>query len=155
MGQLRNETGEGVNQNQVNQHYIERFGAGRCFVLLFWLHQIFLGLPSMAFGIQLLTRKSEGTLDMISLALTWIGGTLCWGFAILLHERYRFRLPRLFPVRLAAEETQPSRQPEDVAKFDRTYRGFPYRQKVGRVEVLTSEGVQTYPNMNEFRRAVD
>jgi hypothetical protein len=167
MEQFRTLSGEAVDeQPQVNQHHVERFGAGRFFVALFWLHQIFLGLPSMAFGVQLLIRKADGSLDMIGLVLTWIGGTLCWGFAILLHERYRFRLPRTFPVRLGQDTSQPAGQPAsqparererepDGGKFDRTYRGFPYRQKVGRVEVLTADGVQTYPNMNEFRRAVD
>jgi hypothetical protein len=155
MEQFRTLSGEAVDQQpQVNQHHVERFGIGRFFVMLFWLHQIFLGLPSMAFGVQLLIRKSDGTMDMIGLVLTWIGGTLCWGFAVMLHERYRFRLPKTFPVRLGPEETPAARE-QDGAKFDRTYRGFPYRQKVGRVEVLTADGVQTYPNMNEFRRAVD
>src|ERR1700730_4100496 len=75
MEQFRALSGEVVEQQpQVNQHHMERFGPGRFFVLLFWLHQIFLGLPSMAFGVQLLIRKTDGTLDMIGLVLTWIGG---------------------------------------------------------------------------------
>jgi len=152
MAQLR--TG---NADSVNHHRVERFGAGRFFVLLFWLHQIVLGIPSMVFGVQLLTRKAEGNLDTLGFLLAWIGGTLCWGFAILVHERQRFPLPKTFPVKLrgggGGEEDTSAKL--DETRFDRTYRGFPYRQKVGRVEVLTAEGVQTYPNMNEFRRAVD
>ena len=64
------------------------------FKVLFWVHQAVLGLPSVGFGIQLLAEgKSEGILNVIGFLLAWIGGTLVWGFAALMHQRSIYDLP--------------------------------------------------------------
>jgi hypothetical protein len=45
------------------------------------------GLPSAAIGLDLLiNRTTEGRIPVIGLFLAWIGGTLLWGLASLLHH---------------------------------------------------------------------
>jgi hypothetical protein len=68
---------------------------------LFWLVQVFLGVPSILEAAQLLTTgKAEGALFMIALFLAWIGATLAVGVASLVHGQSSFALPIVFPVRL-------------------------------------------------------
>jgi hypothetical protein len=62
--------------------------ASRIFQVLFWIHQVVVGLPSMGFGLDLITQgKAQGIINVIGLFLAWTGGTLVWGFAVLMHQR--------------------------------------------------------------------
>jgi hypothetical protein len=71
--------------------------ASAIFQFLFWVHQIFLGLPSVGFGFQLLMEgKTQGIISVIGFLLAWIGGTLVWGLAALMHQRPVYDLPRVF-----------------------------------------------------------
>ena len=64
--------------------------------VLFWIHQFFLGIPSMFFGLDLLTHgKTDGIINVIGLLLVWIGGTLVWGLAAIMYERSDYELPAL------------------------------------------------------------
>jgi hypothetical protein len=55
---------------------------------LFWVHQVILGLPSAVLGLDLLMAgETQGIINVIGLFLAWIGGTLMWGFAVLIHRR--------------------------------------------------------------------
>src|SRR5262249_10164843 len=68
--------------------------ASRIFRVLFWVHQVLFGLPSAVIGIDLLDRDfvtgagttTLGLIPVIGLFLAWIGGTLLWGLASLLHH---------------------------------------------------------------------
>ena len=72
-------------------------GASGVFKVLFSIHQVLLGLPSMGFGFELLTQgKTQGIINVIGLFLAWIGGTLVWGFAALIHQRPVYDLPPVF-----------------------------------------------------------
>jgi hypothetical protein len=67
------------------------------FKLLFWIHQGIVGLPAMSIGADLLLKgKSEGIINAIGLLLAWIGGTLVWGLAALMHRRPVYELPPAF-----------------------------------------------------------
>jgi hypothetical protein len=47
---------------------------------------VLFGLPSMGFGLDLLIQgQTTGVLNVISIFLAWIGGTLVFGFAPLMH----------------------------------------------------------------------
>ena len=71
--------------------------ADRVFKLLFWVHQVVLGLPSMFFAWELLTQgKASGIINVIGVFLAWIGGTLVWGLAALMHQRTVYELPSVF-----------------------------------------------------------
>jgi hypothetical protein len=64
---------------------------------LFWTHQILLGLPSMGLGIELVSQgKVGGLLNVIALFLAWIGGTLAWGLAAIMHQSLTSDLPPVF-----------------------------------------------------------
>lgn len=64
-----------------------RWPAAKIFLVLFWLHQLLFGVPSALFGIDLLMRGNmQGLIPAIGLLLAWVGGTLTWGFASLLHQ---------------------------------------------------------------------
>jgi hypothetical protein len=70
--------------------------ASRIFRVLFWIHQVLYGLPSVLLGLELLNIQvrdpdtvlitTRGFALAIPLLLTWIGGTLLWGLASLLHR---------------------------------------------------------------------
>jgi hypothetical protein len=51
----------------------------------------------MSLGFELITQgKAEGIINVIGLFLAWIGGTLVWGLAVLMHQRPSYDLPPLF-----------------------------------------------------------
>ena len=65
--------------------------------VVFWIHQVFLGLPSVAIGADLLVEgKTEGIINAIGLLLAWIGGTLVFGLAAFMYRRPIFDLPPVF-----------------------------------------------------------
>jgi|SRR5262252_8316562 len=79
------------------QQQSRSFGrASRIFRVLFWIHQVLVGLPSVLLVLELfhivrtnpdtllITTQGEGL--AIPLLLTWIGGTLLWGLASLIHR---------------------------------------------------------------------
>jgi hypothetical protein len=69
-------------------------GASLLFKVLFWVHQILLGLPSITIGLDLLTEgKTVGIVYAIGFLLAWIGGTLVWGLAAIMHQRPVYELP--------------------------------------------------------------
>jgi uncharacterized membrane protein YeaQ/YmgE (transglycosylase-associated protein family) len=64
------------------------------FKVLFWIHQVVLGLPSMIVGLDILLQgESRGIINGIGLLLAWIGGTLVWGLAALMYRRPFYDLP--------------------------------------------------------------
>jgi hypothetical protein len=72
-------------------------GAAGVFKVLFWVHQIILGLPSVGYGLDLLVEgKVQGVISVIGIFLAWIGGTLVWGFGALMHQRMSYDLPPIF-----------------------------------------------------------
>ena len=68
----------------------------RIFRVLFWIHQVLFGLPSVLLFFELFNISVRETDTMliatrgfalaIPLLLTWIGGSLLWGLASLLHR---------------------------------------------------------------------
>jgi hypothetical protein len=71
--------------------------ASSIFKVLFWIHQILLGLPSAFIGLDLITEgKETGIINAIGLLLAWIGGTLVWGLAAIMHQRPVYELPPVF-----------------------------------------------------------
>jgi hypothetical protein len=79
------------------QQQSRSFGrASRIFRVLFWIHQVLVGLPSVLLVLELfhILRTNPDTLLVttqgfglaMALLLTWIGGTLLWGLASLLHR---------------------------------------------------------------------
>src|SRR5215831_2699531 len=59
--------------------------------VLFWVHQVLFGWPSAVIGLDLLgfvttDRTPLGLVPVMGLFLAWIGGTLLWGLASLLHH---------------------------------------------------------------------
>lgn len=73
-------------------------------VFLFWLVQIFLGVPSIGLTIQLLVSgKAEGALFSISLFLAWIGATLAIGVGNLIFGGFEIRLPANTAIETANE----------------------------------------------------
>lgn len=69
----------------------ERSRGRRAFAILFWIHNIVFGGSSALIAIELLsTGKATGVINAIALALIWIGGSITWGFAALIHERPSF-----------------------------------------------------------------
>jgi hypothetical protein len=70
--------------------------ASRIFRALFWLHQVLVGLPAILLFLELLNivRTNPDTLLIstqgfaltLPVLLFWIGGTLLWGLAGLLHR---------------------------------------------------------------------
>ena len=72
-------------------------GASSVFKVLFWVHQVVLGLPSVGFGLNLLIEGTvQGVISVIGVFLAWIGGTLVWGLAALMHQRMSYDLPPVF-----------------------------------------------------------
>ena len=62
--------------------------ASGIFKILFWIHQVILGLPAATIGLDLVIRgQTEGILAAIGLLLAWIGGTLVWGLAALIYQK--------------------------------------------------------------------
>jgi hypothetical protein len=62
--------------------------ASGIFKILFWIHQVILGVPSFVIGLDLVIEgRTEGILAALGLLLAWIGGTLLWGFAALIHQK--------------------------------------------------------------------
>ncbi len=62
--------------------------ASGVFKFFFWVHQVLLGLPSVAVGVDLLTSgQAAGIINAIGLLLAWIGGTLVWGLAAIMYRR--------------------------------------------------------------------
>jgi len=58
--------------------------------IFFWIHQFVFGLPSVFLGMDLLMKgTTQGLIPAIALILAWIGGTLMWGFATLIHSPYQ------------------------------------------------------------------
>jgi hypothetical protein len=73
--------------------------ASLAFKIAFWVHQVFLGIPSVWIGIDLVTNgKTEGIINAMGLLLAWIGGTLVWGLAALMYRRPAFELPNIVSV---------------------------------------------------------
>jgi hypothetical protein len=70
-------------------------GPALVFKILFWIHQVLLGLPSALIGLDLLL-EGETSGEAIVLLLAWIGGTLVWGLAALMHQRTIYELPSVF-----------------------------------------------------------
>ena len=70
-------------------------GPALVFKILFWIHQVLLGLPSALIGLDLLL-EGETSGEAIVLLLAWIGGTLVWGLAALMHQRTVYELPSVF-----------------------------------------------------------
>jgi hypothetical protein len=70
-------------------------GLALVFKILFWIHQVLLGLPSALIGLDLLL-EGETSGEAIVLLLAWIGGTLVWGLAALMHQRTIYELPSVF-----------------------------------------------------------
>jgi len=79
------------------QQQSRSFGrASRIFRVLFWIHQVLLGVPSLLVGgdlINILVKSPDRLLItiqgyhvLIPLLLAWIGGTLLWGLASLMHR---------------------------------------------------------------------
>jgi integrase len=67
------------------------------FKFLFWGHQLILGLPSAGFALDLLIEgKAQGIVSVIGIFLAWIGGTLVWGLAALIHDKQVYDLPSSF-----------------------------------------------------------
>lgn len=61
--------------------------AERAFKILFWVHQVVIGVPAAFIGFEILsTGTSDGIVNAIGLLLAWIGGTLLWGLAALIHR---------------------------------------------------------------------
>jgi uncharacterized membrane protein (DUF485 family) len=61
--------------------------ASRIFRVLFWVHQVLFGLPSALLAFEVFTGGTTlGLIHVIGLFLAWIGGTLLWGLASLLHH---------------------------------------------------------------------
>jgi hypothetical protein len=70
--------------------------ASRIFRVLFWIHQVLFGLPSVLLFFEVINIARENPNPLlvtttgfgleIALLLTWIGGTLLWGLASLLHR---------------------------------------------------------------------
>ena len=72
-------------------------GPALVFKILFWIHQVLLGLPSALIGLDLLLEgETSGVIAAIGLLLAWIGGTLVWGLAALMHQRTVYELPSVF-----------------------------------------------------------
>ena len=80
------------------QQQSRSFGrASRIFKVLFWIHQVLYGLPSVLLGLVLfyisvrdldvVLITTRGFAVAMPLLLTWIGGTLLWGLASLLHRQ--------------------------------------------------------------------
>ena len=70
-------------------------GPALVFKILFWIHQVLLGLPSALIGLDLLL-EGETSGEAVVLLLAWIGGTLVWGLAALMHQRTVYELPSVF-----------------------------------------------------------
>jgi len=70
-------------------------GPALVFKILFWIHQVLLGLPSALIGLDLLLG-GETSGEAVVLLLAWIGGTLVWGLAALMHQRTVYELPSVF-----------------------------------------------------------
>ena len=70
-------------------------GPALVFKILFWIHQVLLGLPSALIGLDLLL-EGETSGEAVVLLLAWIGGTLVWGLAALMHQRTIYELPSVF-----------------------------------------------------------
>ena len=72
-------------------------GPALVFKILFWIYQVLLGLPSALIGLDLLLEgETSGVIAAIGLLLAWIGGTLVWGLAALMHQRTVYELPSVF-----------------------------------------------------------
>ena len=70
--------------------------ASGVFKVLFWIHQFVFGLPAMMIILYILAPQSDpglavGTLSITGL-LAWIGGTLVWGLAAIMHQRPPYEL---------------------------------------------------------------
>jgi hypothetical protein len=70
-------------------------GPALVFKILFRIHQVLLGLPSALIGLDLLL-EGETSGEAVVLLLAWIGGTLVWGLAALMHQRTIYELPSVF-----------------------------------------------------------
>jgi hypothetical protein len=56
------------------------------FKVFFWVTQFLFVLPALKIGGDLLIQgKTEGVIAAIALLLAWIGGTLVWGLASIMH----------------------------------------------------------------------
>ena len=74
------------------------------FKILFWIHQFLFEVPSMLTSLTILTGQTSenglsvafGLLSVSGLFLAWIGGTLVWGLAAIMHRRPAYDLPSVF-----------------------------------------------------------
>jgi hypothetical protein len=105
--------------------------ASLAFKIIFWGHQVFLGIPSVWIGVDLITNgKIEGIINAIGLLLAWIGGTLVWGLAALIYRKPAFELPNVV-----------SAIAENVARLERLET---HAASVGAVADALSERATTY-----------
>lgn len=116
------------------------------FQVMFWIHQLVLGIPAVGLALNLIiTRQAEGALYSICFFLAWIGGSLTWGFATLIHKSEKLELPGVFGVRLDDGKHENG--------FDGNYRGYPYREMSdGTIEVETANGLVSYRNWRELTK---
>jgi hypothetical protein len=56
----------------------------RVFQIIFWIHQVLFGLPSLWLLFGLLIDAIDISGKVTGTFLFWIGGTLVWGFASLI-----------------------------------------------------------------------
>jgi hypothetical protein len=87
---------DGLTRNTSPQRSRSFGRASRIFRVLFWIHQVLFGLPAVLlfFEVINIARGNPSPLLVtttgfgieIVLLLTWIGGTLLWGLASLLHR---------------------------------------------------------------------
>ena len=116
-----------------------RSSAKSVFLFLFWTHQLVVGVPSAFIGLDILiSGKATGVINAIGLLLAWIGGTLVWGFAVLMSQ--------------SIDEVQQDQQFEAQG----LYKGTPYRARTGgQIEAMSPGGRVTFRGMEDFIAAID
>ena len=140
--------------------------AGKVFKILFWIHQVVLGVPSMFFALELVTKgKATGIINVIGVFLAWIGGTLVWGLAAIIHQNlppkppgYGVYFSEALPgggerreSRRAQEQLQQDRR-EGVFRPDGVMENTPYRVLPnGEAEAMTQGGVVRFQSLNHLR----
>lgn len=65
----------------------QRDAAGTLFAILFWLHNFIFGgaCAVVAFDL-LLNGRTQGVVNAIALSLMWIGGSITFGLATIIHR---------------------------------------------------------------------
>ena len=111
--------------------------------VMFWIHQVFFGLPSVGLGLDLLiTGKATGILNVIGMFLAWIGGSLAWGFGALIHRRYSIVIGGRIAVEL------PDRPSKGI------FRDFAYEFGAdGSVTIATTKGERRFDCWDDLDNA--